>query len=46
MELMKKAGGEVLECACVIELPELKGRDRLVGVPLFVLVEKAENTDE
>lgn len=31
-----------METACVIELPELKGRDKLkaVNAPLFVLVEK------
>lgn len=35
-----KAGGEVVEAACVIELPGLKGRRKLDGLPLFVLVEK------
>jgi len=45
MELIKKAGAEVAECACVIELPDLNGRQRLEGVPLHVLVEKAEHTD-
>ncbi|KAG8390953.1 hypothetical protein BUALT_Bualt01G0137100 [Buddleja alternifolia] len=29
---------QVVECACVIELPELQGRDRLGDNPLFVLV--------
>ncbi|KAG6533128.1 hypothetical protein ZIOFF_006993 [Zingiber officinale] len=33
-----RVGAEVVECACVIELPELKGRDKLGGRPLFVLV--------
>lgn len=28
------------ECACVIELPELKGRDKLGSHELFVLIEK------
>ena len=40
MELVKLAGGEVVEAACVIELPELKGREKLGGLPLHVLVEK------
>lgn len=42
IELVKKAGGEVVGCGCVIELPELNGRDKLGGVPLFVLVEKED----
>ncbi len=36
----EKAGGEVVEAACVIELPFLKGRDKIPDTPLFVLVEK------
>ncbi|CAL5355947.1 unnamed protein product [Camellia sinensis] len=39
MNLLERAGAEVVECACVIELPDLKGRDRLNGKPLYVLVE-------
>ncbi|XP_064972536.1 adenine phosphoribosyltransferase 3-like isoform X2 [Musa acuminata AAA Group] len=39
ISLLERAGAEVLECACVIELPELKGRGRLNGKPLYVLVE-------
>uniref|UniRef100_A0A9I9CLP5 adenine phosphoribosyltransferase n=1 Tax=Cucumis melo TaxID=3656 RepID=A0A9I9CLP5_CUCME len=35
----ERAGAEVIECACVIELPVLKGRERLNDKPLFVLVE-------
>ncbi|XP_074568042.1 adenine phosphoribosyltransferase 1 isoform X1 [Curcuma longa] len=38
MRLLDRVGAEVVECACVIELPELKGRDKLGGRPLFVLV--------
>nr|GMC56185.1 adenine phosphoribosyltransferase 1-like [Ipomoea batatas] len=34
----ERVGGTVVECACVIELPELKGRARLGDKPLFVLV--------
>jgi adenine phosphoribosyltransferase len=40
MKLIHKAGGEVIEAACVIELPFLGGRAKMEGCPLFVLVEK------
>ncbi|KAK4389455.1 Adenine phosphoribosyltransferase 3 [Sesamum angolense] len=33
MDLLERAGAEVLECACVIEIPALKGRERLNGKP-------------
>ncbi|KAK1436286.1 hypothetical protein QVD17_02065 [Tagetes erecta] len=41
MNLLERAGAVVVECACVIEVPELKGRERLKshGKPLYVLVE-------
>ncbi|KAK4348613.1 hypothetical protein RND71_031368 [Anisodus tanguticus] len=38
IRLLERVGVEVVECACLIELPELKGRDRLGDKPLFVLV--------
>ncbi|KAK1433424.1 hypothetical protein QVD17_10334 [Tagetes erecta] len=38
ISLLERVGSHVVECACVIELPELKGRDRLGDKPLFVLV--------
>uniref|UniRef100_A0A3Q7H1L7 adenine phosphoribosyltransferase n=1 Tax=Solanum lycopersicum TaxID=4081 RepID=A0A3Q7H1L7_SOLLC len=38
IRLLERVGVEVVECACVIELPELKGRERLGDKPLFVLV--------
>ncbi|KAL3371834.1 hypothetical protein AABB24_008397 [Solanum stoloniferum] len=38
IRLLERVGVEVFECACVIELPELKGRERLGDKPLFVLV--------
>ncbi|GMI82696.1 ARABIDOPSIS THALIANA ADENINE PHOSPHORIBOSYLTRANSFERASE 1, adenine phosphoribosyl transferase 1 [Hibiscus trionum] len=38
IRLLERVGVHVVECACVIELPELKGRDRLGDKPLFVLV--------
>ncbi|EFJ49190.1 hypothetical protein VOLCADRAFT_104397 [Volvox carteri f. nagariensis] len=40
INLVKKAGGVVVEAACVIELPFLKGREKIPDTPLFVLVEK------
>ncbi|XP_030524769.1 adenine phosphoribosyltransferase 4 [Rhodamnia argentea] len=39
MNLLERVGAQVVECACVIELPDLKGRERLHGKPLYVLVE-------
>ncbi|XP_042505016.1 adenine phosphoribosyltransferase 3 [Macadamia integrifolia] len=39
MKLLERVGAEVVECACVIELPDLKGRERLKGKPLFTLLE-------
>ncbi|VFQ70754.1 unnamed protein product [Cuscuta campestris] len=39
MDLLERAGAEVIECACVIEIPVLKGRERLQGKPLYVLIE-------
>ncbi|XP_071708362.1 adenine phosphoribosyltransferase 4-like isoform X1 [Rutidosis leptorrhynchoides] len=41
INLLERAGAEVAECACVIEVPDLKGRERLKlhGKPLYVLVE-------
>ncbi|KAL2483716.1 Adenine phosphoribosyltransferase 1 [Forsythia ovata] len=38
IRLLGRVGVDVVECACVIELPELKGRSRLGDKPLFVLV--------
>ncbi|XP_022872824.1 adenine phosphoribosyltransferase 5-like isoform X1 [Olea europaea var. sylvestris] len=37
--LLERVGAEVVECACVIGLPEVKGRCRLGGKPLYMLVE-------
>ncbi|KAJ4746713.1 Adenine phosphoribosyltransferase [Rhynchospora pubera] len=39
INLLERAGAKVVECACVIELRELKGRERLKDTPLYVLVE-------
>ncbi len=39
VQLVEKLGGKVSGCAVVIDLPELKGRERLSGYPIFNLVE-------
>ncbi|XP_072983867.1 adenine phosphoribosyltransferase 3-like isoform X3 [Typha latifolia] len=39
INLLECVGAEVVECACVIELPELEGRQRLNGKPLYILIE-------
>ncbi|KAL3685141.1 hypothetical protein R1sor_003163 [Riccia sorocarpa] len=39
IRLIERVGAEVVECACLIELSELKGREKLMGKPLFVLVD-------
>ncbi|KAA0060947.1 adenine phosphoribosyltransferase 1 isoform X1 [Cucumis melo var. makuwa] len=41
ISLLERVGVEVVECACVIELDGLKGRERLGDKPLFVLVNAA-----
>ncbi len=37
--LVERLGAEVVEIAFVVELPPLKGRDKLAGYPIHVLVE-------
>lgn len=44
--LIERVGARVHECAAVIELPELRGRDKLGATPLYVQIEKAEHTEE
>ncbi|XP_052139349.1 adenine phosphoribosyltransferase 1-like [Oryza glaberrima] len=39
VKLLERAGAEVVECSCVVELQELKGREKLGKIPVFVLVE-------
>jgi adenine phosphoribosyltransferase len=39
IELVEKLGGEVVECAFVIELPDLKGREKIKGYNIFSMVE-------
>jgi adenine phosphoribosyltransferase len=38
-KLVEKFGGEVIECAFIIELPDLKGREKLQGYKIFTLIE-------
>ena len=38
VRLLERVGAEVVECACVIELAELKGREKLGDKPVFVLI--------
>ena len=37
--LVEKLGGEILECAFVIELPDLKGREKMGDRNLFAILE-------
>lgn len=39
VNLVEKMGGEILECAFVIDLPDLKGKEKLNGYNSFSLVE-------
>jgi adenine phosphoribosyltransferase len=39
VKLIERLGGEVVEIACVVELPLLKGREKLAGYPVHTLVE-------
>ena len=38
LELVEKCGGKVVSCALVIELPDLKGKEKLEGYEIFSLV--------
>lgn len=39
ISLVERLGGEVVECAFVVELPELKGREQIGGYDIFTLME-------
>jgi adenine phosphoribosyltransferase len=39
-ELIEMAGGSVMEAACIVELPDLKGRQKVGDLPMFVVVQK------
>jgi adenine phosphoribosyltransferase len=38
-ELVRQQGGEIIELAFLIELTALKGRERLMGLPVFSLIQ-------
>lgn len=38
-KLVKKLGGELVECTFIVELSDLKGRDKLKGEKIFSIVE-------
>lgn len=38
-ELIEKIGGEIVECAFIIDLPDLKGKEKLAKYNLFTMVE-------
>jgi len=37
--LIEKLGGEIIECAFVIDLPDLKGKEKLKGYKIFSMME-------
>ncbi len=39
VKLVKKLGADIIECAFVVELPELKGRDQIQGCKVFSITE-------
>ena len=39
IKLVEKLGGKVVECAFLVELPDLKGREQMKGYNIFTLVE-------
>lgn len=38
-KLVEKLGGQIIECAFIIDLPELKGKEKLSKYPIFKLIE-------
>ncbi len=39
VELVRKLGGEIVECSFLIDLPDLKGKDKLKGYKIFTMME-------
>jgi adenine phosphoribosyltransferase len=39
VQLVKNLGGNIIECAFLIELPELKGRDQIADCAIFSIME-------
>jgi adenine phosphoribosyltransferase len=38
-QLIEKLGGEIVECSFIIDLPELRGKEKLAKYPVFTLIE-------
>jgi adenine phosphoribosyltransferase len=38
-KLVEKLGGNIVECAFIVELPDLNGRDKISRYPIFTLTE-------
>jgi adenine phosphoribosyltransferase len=38
-DLIRKLGGEIVECSFIIDLPELGGKQKLANYPVFTLIE-------
>lgn len=38
-QLIEKIGGNIIECAFIIDLPELGGKEKLLKYPVFTLIE-------
>ena len=39
VKLVKKLGADIIECAFIVELPDLKGRDQIKDCKVFVITE-------
>jgi adenine phosphoribosyltransferase len=39
VKLVKRLGGDIVECAFIVELPDLRGRDRIADQKVFTLCE-------
>lgn len=39
VKLVKKLGGDIVECAFIVELPDLKGREKINGEKIFTICE-------
>ena len=38
VKLVRKLGGDIVECAFIVELPDLNGREKITGCPVFSMV--------
>ena len=39
VKLVKMLGGDILECGFIVELPDLKGREKINGQKIFTICE-------